>query len=59
MSGFTPLLLLYAFMMWIATTLAFLPFFWLVYRDLASSRSGMGGMDWIDLAQDRDRWRAV
>ena len=25
-----------------------------------SSRSGMGGsMDWIDLAQDRNRWRAV
>jgi hypothetical protein len=22
-------------------------------------RSGMGGMDWIDMAQDRDRWRAV
>jgi hypothetical protein len=20
--------------------------------------SGMGGMDWIDLAQDRDRWKA-
>jgi hypothetical protein len=19
----------------------------------------MGGMDWIDMAQDRDRWRAV
>jgi hypothetical protein len=24
-----------------------------------SSRSGTGGMDWIDMAQDRDRWRAV
>jgi hypothetical protein len=22
-------------------------------------RSGMGGMDWIDLAEDRDRWRAL
>jgi hypothetical protein len=21
--------------------------------------SGLGGMDWIDLAEDRDRWRAV
>jgi len=24
-----------------------------------SSVSGMTGMDWIDLAQDRDRWRAL
>jgi len=24
-----------------------------------STRSGMGAMDWIDLAQDRDRWRAL
>jgi hypothetical protein len=24
-----------------------------------SSKSGMGGMDWIDMAQDRGRWRAV
>ena len=23
------------------------------------SGSGMGGMDWIDLAQDRDRWQAL
>jgi hypothetical protein len=22
-------------------------------------RRGMGSMDWIDLAQDKDRWRAV
>jgi hypothetical protein len=20
---------------------------------------GLGGMDWIDMAQDRERWRAV
>jgi hypothetical protein len=26
---------------------------------LRSSGSGMTGMDWIDLAQDRDRWRAL
>ena len=24
-----------------------------------SSRIGMRGMDWIDLAQDMDRWRAL
>jgi hypothetical protein len=24
-----------------------------------SLRSGKGGMDWIDLAKDRDRWRAL
>jgi len=22
-------------------------------------KNGLGGMDWIDLAQERDRWRAV
>jgi hypothetical protein len=22
-------------------------------------KKGWGGMDWIDLAEDRDRWRAV
>jgi len=22
-------------------------------------RSGMGDMDWIEMAQDRDRWRAL
>jgi len=21
--------------------------------------AGMGGMDWMDLVQDRDRWRAL
>jgi hypothetical protein len=33
-----------------------------VYRFLMGkpdSGSGMWGMDWIELAQDRDRWRAL
>jgi len=28
------------------------------YEDGYSSR-GMGGMDWTDVAQDRDGWRAL
>jgi len=27
--------------------------------DLQEVRMGKGGMDWIDLAQDRDRWLAL
>jgi hypothetical protein len=23
------------------------------------TKIGLGGMDWIDLAQDRDKWRAL
>jgi hypothetical protein len=26
---------------------------------MALQRVGCGGMDWIDLAHDRDRWRAL
>jgi hypothetical protein len=28
------------------------------YNKNGSSGSGFGGMDWIEQAQDRDRWRA-
>jgi len=24
-----------------------------------STRGGIGGVDWIDLAQDRDRWKVL
>jgi hypothetical protein len=31
-----------------------------MYRSKMDLREiGWGGMDWIDLAQDRDRWRAL
>jgi hypothetical protein len=26
---------------------------------MMNSGSGKGGMDWIDLVQDRDRWQAL
>jgi len=32
---------------------------WLRWEDNIYEGSGMGGMDWIDLAQDRDWWRAL
>ena len=34
---------------------------WLRWEDNldGSSESGMWGIDWIELAQDRDRWRAL
>jgi len=32
---------------------------WEDYINLDLPEVGCGGMDWIELAQDRDRWRAV
>jgi len=30
---------------------------WIFWYDL--NNGNVGGMDWIELAQDRDRWRAL
>jgi hypothetical protein len=36
------------------------PIFWWVANIKMDLREiGWGGMDWIDLSQDRDRWRAL
>jgi hypothetical protein len=32
---------------------------WEVNITIHCSECGVGGKDWIDLAQDRDRWRAL
>jgi hypothetical protein len=32
---------------------------WVETIKMDLKESGWGGMDWIDLAQDRDRWRAL
>ena len=32
---------------------------WEDYIKMDIQEVGFGGMDWIDLAQDRDRWRAL
>jgi hypothetical protein len=34
-------------------------YLWTLRFLYSSSRSGMGGMDRIELAEDRDRWRAL
>jgi len=31
----------------------------IIFRWIFWKLDGVGGMDWIDLAQDRDRWRAL
>ena len=31
----------------------------ILIKSQQNSGSGIGDMDWIDLAQDRDRWRAL
>ena len=31
----------------------------IIFRWIFRKLDGVGGMDWIDLAQDRDRWRAL
>jgi hypothetical protein len=32
---------------------------WLDNIEMDIREIGLGGMDWIDLAQDRDQWRAL
>jgi hypothetical protein len=32
---------------------------WGIKRVVVGSQIGWNGMDWIDLAQDRDQWRAL
>jgi hypothetical protein len=31
----------------------------IILKCIFNKWDGWGGMDWIDMAQDRDRWRAV
>jgi hypothetical protein len=31
----------------------------IILKWICEGSNGEGGIDWIDLAQDRDRWRAV